>query len=140
MYISSSEEILMKHRHLIFSLILVAVLATSVAWSKEEKVQEGVMDLKSREFGKLHEQPVRFDHSLHENIFRCRVCHHDFNVFSDRNNGKGSKCSICHKKQLKKDIPVPLLMAFHKQCIGCHENYISWGRKSGPLMCGLCHK
>ena len=130
----------MKHRHLIFSLVLGILLATSLAWSQEEKVQEGIMDLKSRAFGKLHRQPVRFDHYLHENILRCRVCHHDFIVFSNRNEGKGSKCASCHKKQLNKDIPVPLLMAFHKNCIGCHENNISWGRKSGPVMCGECHK
>lgn len=130
----------MKHRPFIFFLILGVVLATSVAWSQEEKVEEGIMDLKSREFGKLHEHSVRFDHYLHETIIRCRVCHHDFNVFSDRNQGKGSKCSSCHKKRLTKEIPIPLLVAFHKKCIGCHENYIVWGRKSGPVMCGFCHK
>jgi cytochrome c553 len=130
----------MKHRHFIFILILGVVLATSVAWSQEEKVQEGIMDLKSREFGKLYEHSVKFDHYLHETVIRCRVCHHDFNVFSDMNQGKGSKCSSCHKKRLTKEIPIPLLMAFHKKCIGCHENYIVWQRKSGPIMCGFCHK
>ncbi len=130
----------MKYRYLVFSLILAAVLATPLAWSQEEKAQEGIMDLKSREFGKHHEHSVRFDHYLHETIMRCRVCHHDFNIFSDRNQGKGSKCSSCHKKRLTKEIPIPLLVAFHKKCIGCHENYIVWGRKSGPVMCGFCHK
>ena len=130
----------MKHRYLILSLIITAVFATSIAWSQEKEVNVGIMDLKSREFGKRHEHLVRFDHYLHENKFRCRVCHHDFNVFSNRNNGKGSKCSGCHKKHLTKEIPVPLLTAFHKKCIGCHENYIIWGRKSGPVMCGFCHK
>ncbi|MBW2198402.1 MAG: cytochrome c3 family protein, partial [Deltaproteobacteria bacterium] len=69
-----------------------------------------------------------------------RMCHHDFNVFNNRNEGKGSKCATCHKKRLTKEIPIPLLTAFHKKCIGCHENYIRWDRKSGPLMCGFCHK
>jgi hypothetical protein len=35
---------------------------------------------------------------------------------------------------------VPLLMAFHQLCRGCHENYLQWGRRSGPVMCGICHK
>ncbi|MBW2711103.1 MAG: hypothetical protein JRC58_04330, partial [Deltaproteobacteria bacterium] len=61
----------MKHRYLVFSLVLAAVLATSLAWSQEEKVQEGIMDLKSREFGKHHEHSVRFDHYLHETGIRC---------------------------------------------------------------------
>lgn len=130
----------MKHRHLILTFILVVVLAASSAWSQKEEAQEGIMDLKSKGFSKHFQPPVRFDHYLHETILRCRVCHHDFNVFSDRNFGKGSKCSTCHKEKLNKDIPVPLLMAFHQKCRGCHENYLIWGRRSGPIMCGVCHK
>ena len=134
----------MKYRYVIFSLffavILPVILLGSSAWSQDKKVEEGIMNIKSREFGKRHEHSVRFDHYLHETILRCRVCHHDFNVFSDRNEGKGSKCATCHKKQLTNEIPIPLLTAFHKKCIGCHENYINWGRKSGPIMCGFCHK
>lgn len=130
----------MKHRHLFLAFILVVVLAASSAWSQKEEVQEGIMDLKSKGFSKHFQPQVRFDHYLHETVLRCRVCHHDFNVFSDRNFGKGSKCSTCHKEKLNKDIPVPLLMAFHQKCRGCHENYLIWGRRSGPIMCGVCHK
>lgn len=130
----------MKHRHLILAFILVVVLAASSAWSQKEEAQEGIMDLKSKGFSKHFQPPVRFDHYLHETILRCRICHHDFNVFSDRNFGKGSKCSTCHKEKLNKNIPVPLLMAFHQKCRGCHENYLIWGRRSGPIMCGVCHK
>ncbi len=130
----------MKHRHLILAFILMVVLAASSAWSQKEEAQEGIMDLKSKGFSKHFQPTVRFDHYLHETILRCRICHHDFNVFSDRNFGKGSKCSTCHKEKLNKDIPVPLLMAFHQKCRGCHENYLIWGRRSGPIMCGVCHK
>lgn len=129
----------MKHLHLILALFLAVGLTASSAWPKNEGVQEGIMDLKSREFGQQRMPAVSFDHFSHENIVRCRVCHHDFYIFSDRSNGKGSKCSGCHKQELNKDIPVPLLMAFHKKCIGCHENYLKWGRRSGPVMCGVCH-
>lgn len=139
-YISSGKETRMKYRYLIMGLFFALFLATSIAWSQEGNFNAGIMDLKSREFGKLHEKSVKFDHYLHENKFRCRVCHHDFNVFSNRNNGKGSKCSGCHKKKLNMKIPIPLITAFHEKCIGCHENYIYWGRKSGPVMCGACHK
>lgn len=139
-YISSSEEMRMKFLYIFFSLIIAVFLATSTAWSQDTKANAGIMNLKSREFGRRHEHSVRFDHYLHETAIRCRVCHHDFNIFSNRNEGKGSKCSGCHKKQMTKEIPIPLLTAFHKKCIGCHENYIRWGRKSGPIMCGFCHK
>lgn len=130
----------MKSRYIIVSLIFSVFLATSMAWSQDKQADSGIMNLKSKEFGRHYEHSVKFDHYLHENILRCRVCHHDFNVFSNRNEGKGSKCSGCHKKKLTKEIPIPLLTAFHEKCIGCHENYINWGRKSGPIMCGFCHK
>ena len=135
----SSRARLMKYGYVVLVLIIVGTLITSLAWS-EEKVEQGIMNLKSLGFKRPHQPPVRFDHYLHENILRCRMCHHDFNVFSNRNFGKGSKCSTCHKEKLNKEIPVPLLMAYHKMCIGCHENYLDWGRRSGPVMCGICHK
>lgn len=137
---SSPGVRLMKQLHLIVAVVFIGILVTWPAWSQEEEVQEGIMELKSRGFSQYFQPPVRFDHYLHETLLRCRVCHHDFNVFSDRNFGEGSKCATCHKEKLKKDIPVPLLMAYHKQCIGCHENYLKWGRRSGPVMCGICHK
>ncbi len=130
---------LMKHWYIIMALVFVGVLTASLTWSQEQP-QEGIMDLKSKGFSKHYQPQVRFDHYLHETILRCRVCHHDFNVFNDRNFGKGSKCSTCHKEKLNKDLPVPLLLAFHQLCRGCHENYLNWGRRSGPVMCGICHK
>ena len=130
----------MKHLRLVVTLVIVGILVAPLSWSQEEKLQEGIMDLKSREFGQHQRPMVRFDHYLHETIIRCRVCHHDFYVFSNRNAGKGSKCASCHKQEVKKDIPVALLTAFHQRCKGCHENYIKWDRTSGPVMCGICHK
>lgn len=137
---SFSEIRLIKYLGLVLVLVVIGTLASPQAWSKEEKVQEGIMDLKSRGFSRHYQPQVRFDHYLHETLLRCRMCHHDFNVFSNRNEGKGSKCSTCHKEKLNKDLPVPLLTAFHQLCRGCHDNYINWGRRTGPVMCGTCHK
>ena len=95
--------------------------------------------LKSTEFGQHEESLVRFNHYLHENMFQCLVCHHDFRVYSNRNDGKGSKCSSCHKREPGEDIPVSLLEAFHESCIECHEKYLDWGRSAGPVECDECH-
>lgn len=131
---------LIKYLYLVWVLVVIGILIAPYAWSQDEKVQEGIMDLKSKGFSRHYQPPVKFDHYLHETLLRCRMCHHDFNVFSNRNFGKGSKCSTCHKEKLNKDLPVPLLAAFHQLCRGCHDNYLNWGRRSGPLMCGICHK
>jgi len=135
----SSEARLLKYGCVLIVLFIASYLVASMAWSQEE-VEQGIMNLKSLGFKKHFQSPVRFDHYLHETLIRCRACHHDFNVFSNRNFGKGSKCSTCHKEKLNKEIPVPLLMAYHQMCRGCHENYLKWGRRSGPVMCGVCHK
>ena len=135
----SSEARLVTYGCVLIALFIAGNLAVSMAWSQEE-VEQGIMNLKSLGFKKHFQPPVRFDHYLHETLIRCRACHHDFNVFSNRNFGKGSKCSTCHKEKLNKEIPVPLLMAYHQMCRGCHENYLKWGRRSGPVMCGVCHK
>lgn len=135
----SLEARLMRYGCVLMVLFFAGILAASMAWS-QEAVEQGIMNLKSLGFKKHHQPSVRFDHYLHETLIRCRVCHHDFNVFSNRNFGKGSKCSTCHKEKLNKEIPVPLLMAYHQMCIGCHDNYLKWGRRSGPVMCGVCHK
>lgn len=127
----------MKHLYFVSVLAISAALFMTQAWSQNEG--EGIMILKSREFGQHEEQLVRFDHYLHENTFRCLVCHHDFRIYSNRNEGKGSKCSGCHKHEPSKEIPVPLLEAFHGSCIECHEKYMDWGRSSGPVGCDDCH-
>lgn len=125
----------MKHLHITSSLVVVLVLSAVQAWSQDE----GIMVIKSKEFSSRQESLVRFDHYLHESIFQCLVCHHDFRVFSNRNEGKGSKCSGCHKRESSEDIPVPLLEAFHGSCITCHEKYSDRGRSAGPVECGDCH-
>ena len=47
---------------------LATVLASPQAWSQNE--DEGVMVLESRAFDQHEESLVRFNHYLHENIFR----------------------------------------------------------------------
>ncbi len=130
----------MKRLILVLIVVLLAALAGSLAWSGDEGAgDEGVMILQSREFGEHQRPPVRFDHYLHEQSIRCRSCHHDFFVFDDHNDGKGSKCSKCHKKAAVEEVPVSLNMAFHKRCKGCHQNYLEWEWDTGPITCGQCH-
>jgi hypothetical protein len=127
----------MKHLHFISVFVMIIGLAATQAWAQGE--DQGIMILNSREFVQHEEPLVRFDHNLHENIIRCLVCHHDFKVYSNRNNGKGSRCSTCHKREPNKEIPVSLRKAFHGNCKGCHKRYSKWGWSSGPVNCEDCH-
>ena len=127
----------MRRLHFISVWVIIVALAPTHAWPQNEN--EGIMVLKSREFV-THEEPlVRFDHYFHENFIQCLVCHHDFKVFSNRNEKIGTKCSSCHKREPNEDIPVPLLEAFHGNCIDCHQKHLDRGQSSGPVDCGDCH-
>ena len=120
----------------LFTLAASAVF--SAGWRKSGEA--GTMVLKSSEFVTSKRPAVKFDHIMHEEQINCQVCHHDFKVFQDHNNGKGSKCESCHTLEGADDIPVPLRLAFHKNCRGCHQKWHMWGRKSGPFTCAGCHK
>ena len=50
---------------LILVLLSMGIIATSLAWAQKGEIQDGTMDLKSREFGQHQRPPVRFDHYLH---------------------------------------------------------------------------
>jgi hypothetical protein len=80
-----------------------------------------------------HKRPkVAFDHSAHEALADCNACHHLYEdgVLSDYDSA-GTECSECHEVGQG---PVPLVIAYHRQCKGCHED-----EKAGPVTCAQCH-
>jgi hypothetical protein len=56
----------------------------------------------------------------------CKDCHHDL----EKEGAKPEACSSCHDA----DSEIKLPDAFHKECIGCHEE-----GGSGPVECSGCH-
>ena len=95
---------------------------------------------------------VTFNHGAHMAVADCLDCHHRMakgkNVLdaSDLVDGaKGLKCADCHAKVGARPTPDqdqithPLQQAFHKQCLGCHQKFVSQGKKSGPRTCVGCH-
>ncbi len=74
---------------------------------------------------------VLFDHKAHFEKYEigCTDCHHDIEDASER----PSACGECHLPQGGEEAP-KRAVAFHKQCIGCHED-----QEMGPTKCSLCH-
>ncbi|MFH0822509.1 MAG: cytochrome c3 family protein [Pseudomonadota bacterium] len=94
----------------------------------------------------LERPPAVFDHSLHTTALK---------------QGKLDDCGVCHmlkdtdSRLIKSDIKVfrfpkqlldqadktSIMYGYHKQCVSCHRDMISEGRKSGPEigLCGKCH-
>ncbi len=74
---------------------------------------------------------VLFDHKAHFKDYGvdCTDCHHDISDDSE----KPTPCSECHLPQGSDEAP-KRAVAFHKQCIGCHED-----QGVGPTECSGCH-
>lgn len=122
----------MRFVKVVFALILLAIFVTS-AFS-----QDAVIELNSDGLGG-HERPlVQFTHEQHANILECLRCHHNFDQYRNNKGSEGQPCSDCHAKAAG-DNPVPLQEAFHTQCKRCHEQTLTKGTASGPVMCGECH-
>lgn len=74
---------------------------------------------------------VLFDHKSHLKDYGvdCIDCHHDIMD----NSEMPTPCSECHLPQGSDEAP-KRAMAFHNQCIGCHED-----QGTGPTECSSCH-
>lgn len=73
---------------------------------------------------------VLLDHKGHASEegygIACTDCHHDI----EEEGAKPEACGSCHGP----DAEIKRPDAFHKQCIGCHEE-----GGSGPVECSGCH-
>ena len=125
---------------LLVLLMITAYLAIATITQAADSPQKGVMTLKSSEFGDFQRPPVEFNHTLHENKFLCKECHHNNDIFLDNKNRKSAVCSSCHKVEKTEDVQVSLVDAFHMKCKSCHKKNLKRERKAGPVMCGSCHE
>ncbi|MEW5722520.1 MAG: cytochrome c3 family protein [Thermodesulfobacteriota bacterium] len=113
--------------------LILAVLPAALAFSQGDAINSEELE--------PHERPlVQFNHDRHGEIIECLACHHDYQVYGNDQGGEGTRCSECHKKEPGSKVPVDLRTAFHKNCKGCHANWLEWGRQTGPITCGECHK
>ncbi len=73
---------------------------------------------------------VLFDHKIHSKEYAdCTDCHHDISDETER----PTACGECHLSKESEEAP-KRAVAFHKQCIGCHED-----QGAGPTECSGCH-
>lgn len=82
-------------------------------------------------------------HDPHMESQDCKACHHRYedneNVLEESELEEGNpdiRCASCHNDSSKTD----LQKAFHHQCMGCHDKLSQKGQKTGPSLCGECHR
>jgi hypothetical protein len=122
-----------------FRTVLIAagaLLTLMVLLMPESRAMVDEILLESPEFEPRKRPPVLFLHDEHNELaglYDCAVCHH---MYEDGQrvedlDSVGIPCADCHTAP---DNTVPLLLAYHGQCRGCHLE-----SKAGPFTCGECH-
>jgi hypothetical protein len=124
----------MKYRVCFYALVMV-IFSIALAFS-----QDDVIVLNHDEFGS-HERPsVSLTHAQHAENINCTRCHHDYDAYGNNTGSEGQRCVECHTKVTTGKNSIALVEAFHVQCKSCHEDMAAAGKKTGPFMCGECHK
>jgi hypothetical protein len=100
-----------------------------------------------------HERPAAvFNHDEHNEkagIEECYICHHVYKGkrVDPYDSSEGIPCAECHPVDAEEG--TPLRLAYHRQCIECHEEAVAEGpdpeaedqdaEVNAPLTCGECH-
>ncbi len=123
----------------IIILVFIFLITVSVSGKgKKDKGQVSSPDMITIDsmtvFGELEKPAVNFFHDKHTNALEK----------------KGKDCKACHKEKDDKLSPIfmrlkdtdqqEVMNIYHDGCIGCHKDTAAKGDKSGPVICGECHK
>ena len=87
-----------------------------------------------QDFGRLERPPVTFLHQKHTEALAeqnkdCSACHL---VENDR--------LVPKFKRLKNTTKQEVMDIYHASCIACHQETAAAKQKSGPVVCGECHR
>ena len=123
---------------------LLTFMLTTVAVSLLIAQPEDIL-IDHREAYPTKQRPsVPFPHGVHmAGDLSCKDCHHRYeagqNVLDENELEEGDpeiQCARCHTQETR----ISLRQAFHRQCVGCHTKAQKGGEKSGPRLCGECHR
>ena len=120
--------------------ILFSALMLSVAGAQPEEILINNVEGYKRK----QRPPVTFPHEIHmAGDLSCTACHHQYqngqNVLDEselEEGDPGIRCAHCHTQMTR----IKLRQAFHRQCVGCHAKTEKGGEKTGPRLCGECHR
>ena len=135
----------MKNRILLLgAVILSIVLFTGVGILVATDCPDEI-SIKSDAFTKYKKGSVKFSHTKHHADYKiaCTECHHVYkdgkNVFKE--GDPVQKCSECHDALKSQGKVKKLMLAYHKNCQGCHKQLAKAGKKTGPTRkCNGCHE
>ena len=135
----------MKKRIFLLSTVIISIaLFTGVGILIATDCPDEI-SIKSDAFTKYKKGAVKFSHGKHHTDYKiaCTECHHVYkegkNVYKEK--GPVQKCSECHDALKSQGKVKKLMLAYHKNCQGCHKQLAKAGKKTGPTKkCNNCHE
>jgi hypothetical protein len=125
---------------LIFFTVSICLTATGIYGAKgpSESAAQKRADIiridSMQAFGKLERPPVTFLHQKHTEALAAQ----------------NKDCSACHLVENKRLVPQYMRLKntakqevmdiYHGNCTACHQEMAAARQKSGPVVCGECHK
>ena len=134
----------MKKRSLL--VLVVGVLSVGFLFAVVYATQPtaDTMTMNSKVYPKHTKTLVTFSHKKHNVDYKiaCTECHHVYD--GEKNTFKEGdpvqKCSECHDAVKSEGKVKKLMLAFHKNCQGCHKELKKAGKTTGPTTkCNDCH-
>jgi predicted CXXCH cytochrome family protein len=102
------------------------------------------ISVKSKAFETHKKAAVKLSHKKHHVEYKvaCAECHHVYkdgkNVFKEGDPVQA--CSECHDPVKSEGKVKKLMLAYHKNCQGCHKDLEAAGKPTGPTKkCNDCH-
>ena len=135
----------MKKRILFLSIVIISIaLFTGVGILIATDVQDEI-SVYSDAFKKHKKGAVKLTHKKHNVDYKvaCTECHHVYkegkNVYKE--GDPVQKCSECHDAVKSEGKVKKLMLAYHRNCQGCHKGLEKAGKKTGPTKkCNDCHE
>jgi predicted CXXCH cytochrome family protein len=119
--------------------VLFAVVSIPLATDAPDEINILDSSIENPKKGAVH-----FTHKKHAVDYKiaCTECHHVYkegkNVF--KQGDPVQKCSACHDPVKSEGNVKKLMLAFHKNCQGCHKDLEAAGKPTGPTKkCNDCH-
>ena len=124
---------------LIVSIAMFAGVGALIAADCPDEIS-----IHSKAFETHKKGPVNLSHKKHTVDYKiaCAECHHVYkdgkNVFKEGDPVQA--CSDCHDPVKSEGNVKKLMLAYHKNCQGCHKDLEAAGKPTGPTRkCNDCH-
>ena len=132
-----------KKIYFLLGVILCIALFTSVGILKATDVPDEIC-VYSDAFKTHKKGLVKLTHKKHTVDYKvaCTECHHVYEGGKNihKEGDPVQKCAACHDPVQSKGKVKKLMLAYHKNCQGCHKTLKKAGKATGPTTkCNDCH-